>query len=531
MLGNSSPLLKEFEQNLNELTFSSLPIIENLTTIAREHPEVADGIIDLITKRISKCIPDHKLSALHLLDSICKHVSNPYNILVGDEIYDIYSQAFLLVTEPVRIKMYELFQTWKITKAKNSNFPLFPRDQLDKIDSFLSKAGYPKHIKGDQLTNKGLVDYIDSMIPLFKAKLDSSHSTKLQDQYNALLLLKGHLNSQSLKQAQLQAIHERLNAVREQELGSHPAIRSPPMTESGTIKSVLAAPLTTGLGDLTTKQGAQKAETIFRYLVSSGLVHVDQAPIPGSKPQYTCVFPSVKYAPTSVQSANAIVLQEMLASGKVSLEYEQLKLSESLLVSKQVSNGLQAFVTSLKPSQEALDLLYGAKGWKCGQCGKRFPTDSDGARRKRLHLDWHFRINKKLDDPTARVQSRGWYLDDYDWVAFRDENLLEFATSTTQGGTDPYGDSSIAEDTSSTSFVQVPASDTNMNNRCVICRELIKATYNDEIGEWCWYGSVLAPGEGPQSRKIVHSACLNEASNKRGPENDGLRALKREKTS
>ena len=63
-------ILEAYKQSLSELTFNSRPIIDNLTIIAKENPNVADGIVDLITQRIYKTIPDQKLFALYLLDSI-----------------------------------------------------------------------------------------------------------------------------------------------------------------------------------------------------------------------------------------------------------------------------------------------------------------------------------------------------------------------------------------------------------------------------------------------------------------------------
>ena len=81
---HSSIIVEDYGQSLNDLTFNSRPIIDNLTTIAKENPDVADGIIDAITNRIYKCIPEHKLFALYLLDFVCKNVGTPYNILVGE---------------------------------------------------------------------------------------------------------------------------------------------------------------------------------------------------------------------------------------------------------------------------------------------------------------------------------------------------------------------------------------------------------------------------------------------------------------
>ena len=79
-------------------------------------------------------------------------------------------------------------------------------------------------------------------------------------------------------------------------------------------------------------------------------------------------------------------------------------------------------------------------------------------------------------------------------------------------------------------YVIVPSTETNMNNKCLICREQIKATYNDEIGEWCWYNCIRQPGEPKNSRKIVHVTCYNESSKKRPADNDDLNPhVKREK--
>ena len=76
-------IVEDYEASIKELTFNSRPIIETLTTIAQENTEAAEGILNVITTRIYKCIPEQKLFAMYLLDSICKIVGQPYNLLVA----------------------------------------------------------------------------------------------------------------------------------------------------------------------------------------------------------------------------------------------------------------------------------------------------------------------------------------------------------------------------------------------------------------------------------------------------------------
>ncbi|KAI5956866.1 hypothetical protein KGF54_000484 [Candida jiufengensis] len=80
-----SDIIKQYEQKLSELTSNNGPIITYVTQIAKQHPEIADQIMDLIADRIFKVLPEQKLYTLYVVDDICKTVRNPYNILIGDD--------------------------------------------------------------------------------------------------------------------------------------------------------------------------------------------------------------------------------------------------------------------------------------------------------------------------------------------------------------------------------------------------------------------------------------------------------------
>ncbi|ABN67064.2 pre-mRNA cleavage and polyadenylation factor I subunit [Scheffersomyces stipitis CBS 6054] len=519
---NASTLLEDYAQSVSELTFNSRPIIDNLTTIAQENPANADGILNIITNRIYKAIPDQKLYALYLLDSICKTAGNPYNILVGDDIFKLFSHVFQLGNETIRNTLSsKLFESWKVTKVRG-NFPLFPREQLDKIKTFLDKAGYPKkngNGNSPDLSNMTLIEDTNSLIAVFQSRLQSHPDAKLSDRFNALQELKKLLLSQQMKPAELKAVQAQLNTIKEQDNNHNSNINTPMPTPATTPA---ATP-----GASRVEPVKNEADTLFQALLLYGLVKVDQDPIPGSKPDYSIVLPKIKYQIPKGDLSNS-ALQDILTANLHSSihrsEYEKIKFGELQVVSKQIASDLQGFLNNNKPRISDLNFLYDAKSSKCALCGKRFSTDTDGATKKRLHLDWHFRINKKLSSSTSNVQSRNWYLDDYDWVNFKDDALLEFSTSET-GETK---DAGIVAKTNKVAFVAVPANDSNMNNRCIICRESVKATYNDELGEWCWFNCVRAPGEGKNSRKIMHASCAVESSKKRGAE-DEVNGLKKQK--
>ncbi|KAH3902102.1 uncharacterized protein SCODWIG_02259 [Saccharomycodes ludwigii] len=69
---------------------------------------------------------------------------------------------------------------------------------------------------------------------------------------------------------------------------------------------------------------------------------------------------------------------------------------------------------SIKNDNNYVQFLYRYKPCKCSMCGKRYVTKSTELNE---HLDWHFRINKKLKNNRNKVlQSRNWYLNDDEWI-------------------------------------------------------------------------------------------------------------------
>lgn len=526
----NSPIVEDYAASLKELTFNSRPIIVNLTTIAKENTESADGILHAITTRIYKCIPEQKLFTLYLLDLICKTVGNPYNILVGDEIFKLFSHVYLLVNDQTRAKLVKVYDLWKMFTVKGTNLPLFPTEQMDKIETFLTQAGF-RRPNAPVFSSQLLISDIDTLLPLMQKRLEQNPSdTALSGRCTALTELRVLLQSSELKQNELAGILEKLTAMKQQELAAMPSTPSTPASTAASTPATSGTFSQPSFSATPEVKPPSQALGMFEELIASGLVKVDQSLKPGSKPVYELVMPRIKYLGATSGSPSTNALEQLLMDANLSnqSQYEQIKFKELVKVSKKLTeNGpfasnLQKFVTGNVLDASTVQVLYETKSLKCAQCGKRFTNDDAGAKRKRVHLDWHFRINKKLANVKSNIQSRNWYLDDFEWVKFDDNELLEYGTSSVKKETP------TAHVAAQPQYVVIPSTESNMNNTCSICREQIKATYNDQLGEWVWDACMYVPGH-KSGRKIVHVACFQEANRKRGAEDDGDARVKRER--
>jgi pre-mRNA cleavage complex 2 protein Pcf11 len=67
--------------------------------------------------------------------------------------------------------------------------------------------------------------------------------------------------------------------------------------------------------------------------------------------------------------------------------------------------------TSNRSRPDLVGLLYDSLPLQCSTCGRRFADTERDRKIRDAHLDWHFRVNKRLREDT-RGQSRSWYLDE-----------------------------------------------------------------------------------------------------------------------
>lgn len=150
---------------------------------------------------------------------------------------------------------------------------------------------------------------------------------------------------------------------------------------------------------------------------------------------------------------------------------------------------------------ELIHALYDAQPNQCSTCGRRFLATEEGRAKKDLHLDWHFRTNQRIADPSiSRGAHRDWFLPEIEWI-----QLGDFDPSTTTAGTAVTAakeaevkQKGLPQD----SYVRAPPGVTK--NTCSICYEEMKSSYSEELQDWVFVNAKMYGG------KIVHATCLAE---------------------
>lgn len=204
-------------------------------------------------------------------------------------------------------------------------------------------------------------------------------------------------------------------------------------------------------------------------------------------------------------------------------------------------------------TKSLIHLLYRNKPNKCSTCGKRFGNSIEERKLQTAHLDWHFRINKRIKGSSTtnaqtnamtsqkNIQSRNWYLHDSQWVKFNDDEIVstqntfnenpkqtiadvdqqKYASGSNGSSTATNIQMSNFEDmlslnkndannsTSETAdlskkYVIVPESTEDMTFQCPVCKDSVTSVYDEELGEWIWKNTVIING------KKFHSTCYYE---------------------
>ncbi|ODQ82392.1 hypothetical protein BABINDRAFT_5370 [Babjeviella inositovora NRRL Y-12698] len=608
-------LITDYTQSLEELTFNSAPLIKTLSVIAGESVSLASEIALAVQFRINKCPPTQKLFAFYLLDSICKNVGNPYNILFGTSIYDLFTRNYTLVSDQVRQKLINLFTTWRDTKTATGS-PLFPQDQLDRIEEFLLRATRST----TELSKESLIAEIEQLIPLVTKKMAvlPHMMDKLRTQLEGLNDIKKLLASTKLPVKTLAQIKDKLGGFKKEietpapgqqpqwhTNGGYPGnpvngsnnpgqfsapapgtrFQAPSGNQLPISNSQVNPPIGNQLPGGQLPANAVMTPEMLKAMYehfqklqpqASSITNPNlkvPANIPSNIPNATNTNPmSVPLENPSSMNPGMMamlsglvkppgpssdrtkdVLAKLFQSGLVnppkSAPVPPLSVLQSLLAPKSEGNGnplaglagiklpsLSSNTTPLctneaeltqaidtanpaafinEPSPYFQNLLYGNRSKKCGTCGKRFSTASNVEMSYyEAHLDWHFRVSKKVLENNGKIiQNRVWFLDDLEWVAFRDrEEILEFSVSSNRAN------SGIMEPlpTQATPEVALPkqtyvvigsSADTNTTS-CYICKEAITGVYNDDIGEWIWPNAVQVKQAG--QLRTFHYSCYEE---------------------
>lgn len=169
-----------------------------------------------------------------------------------------------------------------------------------------------------------------------------------------------------------------------------------------------------------------------------------------------------------------------------------------------ISSGeFQFTATSLKQCRRPLfKSIYDSLGPPCTQCGRRFPTDDDGKKKKTAHMDWHFRVHQRMIEAEKRGQHRSWYVDQADWI--RNVETIDLDQTENQEGTSS-ANATVASKPQ-IQYIRVPDRDDNTNTVCPICQEKFETKWLDDAQEWVWMDVLKVGG------RAYHASCYAEVT-------------------
>ncbi|KAJ1942398.1 mRNA 3' end processing factor, partial [Kickxella alabastrina] len=131
-------LYRDYRAELAKLTFSSKPIINELSKKAEANVAEAETIITAIENHLRFTVPKLKLPAFYLLDSIIKNVGGMYVSLLHGRIGKIFVEMWKSVDDEVKGNMERTMGTWR-HGFEGGHKNVFPDFVLRKIEEDINR--------------------------------------------------------------------------------------------------------------------------------------------------------------------------------------------------------------------------------------------------------------------------------------------------------------------------------------------------------------------------------------------------------
>ncbi|KAI0542108.1 hypothetical protein GGR58DRAFT_454010 [Xylaria digitata] len=396
-----------------------------------------------------------------------------------------------------------------------------------------SNAFQPPHMGGYGLAQRGisidaLNDDIQRLTTAFKAQLaQTPHDPIIQTKLKALVDLQTILQTQNLPQEQLVLVKNQISDLAVN-MRAPPAQTSTPVSLPNPV-AVAPPPVTVPKVSLDSLFGSGALAAIMARNTTTSQAPAPQppaAPVPVRSPPPQRIEPQ-KAAPAP---ADPLALMNMLrqagmlppATTATSITPVPSTTPSTRLpfplplpgivkstqpappgTIESLTNDIVLKASSLKQFRpQLLPLLFEAQGPQCTQCGRRFPTNEEGKKRKTAHMDWHFRVNQRSNETEKRGLHRSWLVDEMDWINTRETIDKDHVVQTGDPDAAPGG--SITK-TPKTQYILVPDDPVLAARVCPICQDKFETRWLDDAQEFVWADAIKV------GDRIYHASCHREA--------------------
>ncbi|KAI1281829.1 hypothetical protein F5Y07DRAFT_353942 [Xylaria sp. FL0933] len=398
-----------------------------------------------------------------------------------------------------------------------------------------SSAFQPPHLGGYGLAQQrgisidALNDDIQRLTAAFKAQLaQAPHDLIIQTKLKALMDLQTILQTQNLPQEQLVLVKNQI-ADLAVNMRAPPAQTSTPVSLPTSV-AVAPPPVAVPKVSLDSLFGQGALAAIMARTSSASQTPTPQppaAPVPLRSPPPQKVEPQKAAPPPTDPLALMNMLRQagMLppptpitsATPVPSTAPSTTTLPFSLPVPGMVkgtqptqpgsieslTNDIVLKASSLKQFRpHLLPLLYEAQGPQCTQCGRRFPTNEEGKKRKTAHMDWHFRVNQRSNEAEKRGLHRSWLVDEMDWINTRETIDKDHVVQT--GDNDTATGGSTAKPPK-IQYIPVPDDPVLAASVCPICQDKFETRWLDDAQEFVWADAIKV------GDRVYHASCHREA--------------------
>ncbi|KAI0855484.1 hypothetical protein F4860DRAFT_32387 [Xylaria cubensis] len=399
-----------------------------------------------------------------------------------------------------------------------------------------SSAFQPPHMGGYGLTQLGisidaLNDDIQRLTAAFKAQLaQNPHDPIMQTKFKALMDLQTILQTQNLPQEQLVLVKNQI-ADLAVNMRAPPAQTSTPVSLPNPVAvapppPVAAAPKVSldslfGSGALAALMARNSATPqVSTPQPPAAPVPVRSAPPQRIEPQKATPAPADPAAlmnmlrqagilPPATPATGATPLPSVTPSTNLPFPLPPLPgTAKSILPAppgtiESLTSDIVLKASSLKQFRpQLLPLLFEAQGPQCTQCGRRFPTNEEGKRRKTAHMDWHFRVNQRSNETEKRGLHRSWLVDEMDWINTRETIDKDHVVQSSDADA---GTGSLTAKTPKIQYIPVPDDPVLAASVCPICQDKFETRWLDDAQEFVWADAVKI------GDRIYHASCHREA--------------------